>query len=285
MVKIRPSFILRAAALCLLFSTLSGCNVDLGGFFGSTGFDRRFRERNSFNFLRAAELAPAFSAPYSFIVISDPHIENGNTRGLERITGTVREANAAGANIRFAVVTGDITQNGQRGDLEKFLEIAESLRSLSVPLYPVIGNHDIYSDNWSAWRELIGSSTYSVESPDTTLIMLDSANANFGGDQLDWLDGRLRGAKKNTFVFTHANLFTESLGDIEMLTDVRERARALSMLKGRCGAMFAGHVHRRIIREAGGVRYITQEAFKDHSNYCLVRVDAAGGISWEFKKL
>jgi 3',5'-cyclic AMP phosphodiesterase CpdA len=284
MVKIRP-FILRAAAFCLLLPALPGCNVDLGGFFGSTGLGERFPWRDTFNFLRAAELAPAFSAPYSFIVLSDTHIENGSAHGLERLADTVREANDAGGNIRFAVVTGDITQDGRRGDLGKFLEIAESLRALSVPLYPVLGNHDIFSGNWSVWRELIGSATYCVESPDTTLIVLDSANANFGKDQLDWLESRLRGAKKNTFVFTHANLFTESVGDIEMLTDTRERARALSMLKGRCDAMFAGHVHRRIIREAGGVWYITQEDFKGHSNYCLVRVDAAGGISWEFKKL
>ncbi|MDR3173980.1 MAG: metallophosphoesterase [Treponema sp.] len=270
-------------ALCFLL--LSGCNVDILGLFGSTGFDERFRERDTFNFLTGAELRPSFSAPYSFIVLSDTHIEEGNARGLERIADTVRGANAGGENIRFAVITGDITQNGRRQDLEKFLEIAESLRSLAVPLYPVIGNHDIYSGNWSQWRELIGSSAYYVESPDTTLIMLDSANANFGRDQLDWLEDRLRGAKKNTFVFTHANLFTESMGDVEMLTDTRERARLLSMLRGRCAAVFAGHVHSRIIRHAGGVWYVTQEDFKGHSNYCLVRVDAAGGISWEFRKL
>lgn len=282
MVKTLPPW---AAVLCSLLLALSGCNVDIGGLFSSTDFDKRFRDRDTFNFLNSAELRPGFTAPYSFIVLSDTHIENGNARGLERITEMIRTANNGGANIRFAVITGDITQNGRRQDLEKFMEIAESLRPLSVPLYPVIGNHDIYSGGWSLWRELIGSSTYRVESPDTTLIMLDSANANFGRDQLDWLEDRLRGAKKHAFVFTHANFFTESAGDIEMFTDVRERARVLSMLKGRCDAVFAGHVHRRILRETGGVWYITQEDFKDHSSYCLVRVDAGGGVSWEFKKL
>jgi UDP-2,3-diacylglucosamine pyrophosphatase LpxH len=86
-------------------------------------------------------------------------------------------------------------------------------------------------------------------------------------------------------VFTHANFFTESVNDVEMLTDTRERARMLSVLRGRCDAVFAGHVHRRIIRKAGGVWYITQEDFRDTSTFCLVRVDAAGGISWEFRKL
>jgi 3',5'-cyclic AMP phosphodiesterase CpdA len=267
-------------AVCLFLLALSGCRVDIPGFFASADFDKRFQERNTFNFLNQSELKPAFTAPYSFIVLSDTHIENGNAHGLEKIAGA---AQAAGA--QFVVITGDITQNGRRQDLEKLREIAESLRSLFIPLYPVIGNHDIYSGGWSQWRELIGSATYCVTSPDTTLIMLDSANANFGKNQLDWLKDRLGEARKNTFVFTHANLFTESIGDMQAFTDTRERARVLSLLKGRCDAVFAGHIHRRIIREAGGVWYITQEDFVSHSNYCLVRVDAGGGVSWEFKTL
>jgi predicted phosphodiesterase len=270
----------RAAVLGCLLLALSGCRGDFFGLFVSTDYNERFRDRDSFRFLTQAELRPSFSAPYSFIVLSDPHIEGGNAHGLEKI----RDA-AAGAGAKFVVITGDITQNGRRQDLEKFLEIARSLRPLSIPLYPVIGNHDIYSGGWSQWRDLIGSATYCVESPDTTLIMLDSANASLGREQADWLEERLRRAKKNTFVFTHANLFTESLGDHEMLTDTRERARLISMLRGRCGAVFSGHVHRRIIREAGGVRYITLEDFVGHSSYLLGRVDSGGNLSWEFREL
>jgi predicted phosphodiesterase len=265
---------------CCLLAAFSGCRGDFFGLFASTDLNERFKERDNFRYLQPAELNPFFSAPYSFIVLSDTHIERGNAHGLERIKDT-----AAAADAKFVVVTGDITQNGRRRDLEKFLAVAESLRALSIPLYPVIGNHDIYSGRWSEWRSLIGSTVYCVESPDTTLIMLDSANANFGRDQLDWLEDRLRGARENTFVFTHANLFTESIRDHEMVTDTRERARILSLLKGRCDAVFAGHVHRRIVRKAGGVQYITLEDFVDHSSYCLVQVDAAGGLSWEFRKL
>jgi 3',5'-cyclic AMP phosphodiesterase CpdA len=269
-----------AVLLWSLPTLIPGCRIDLFGFFASTDFNERFKDRDTFHYLRDSELRPSFTAPYNFIVVSDTHIEGGNAHGLERIVDAVQAEGAA-----FVVCTGDITQNGRREDLEKFLEIGESLRALSVPLYPVIGNHDIYSNAWPRWRELIGSASYRVEGPDTTLIMLDSANANFGREQLDWLEDRLGEAREHTFIFTHANLFTESLGDLEMVTDTRERARMLSMLKGRCDAVFAGHVHRRIIREAGGVWYITQEDFRDHANYCLVRVDAAGAVSWEFKRL
>jgi 3',5'-cyclic AMP phosphodiesterase CpdA len=270
------------APLCAAILALSGCNVDVLGLFGTSDFNERFKDRNTFHHLQDSERSPGFTAPYTFIVLSDTHIEAGDTRGLGRIVEVV-QAESAG----FMVITGDITQDGRGGDLKRFVELAESLRSLSppVPLYPVIGNHDIFFGNWSVWRDLIGSTIYRIDSPDTTLIMLDSANANFGSEQLNWLEKQLQSVKENSFVFTHANLFTESIADIEMVTDARERARVLSMLKGRCDVVFAGHVHRRIVRNAGGVWYITQDDFRDHSAYCLVRVDAAGGISWEFKKL
>jgi predicted phosphodiesterase len=267
-----------AVILCIGTLLIVSCDVDILGLFGSSDFDGRFAERDNFRFLTSAELRPTFTAPYSFIMISDTHINNGDAHGLEKI----KDVAAADANIKFIVVTGDITQSGEKKDLEKFITIA---RSLSIPVYPVIGNHDIYFGNWSVWKDLIGSTTYQVESPDTTLLILDSANANFGLKQLDWLDDRLKSAKKNTFVFTHANLFTESMNDFQAVADIRERARMLSMLKGRADAVFAGHVHRRIIREAGGVQYITIEDFRDNSIYCLVRVSASGNISWEFKKL
>jgi UDP-2,3-diacylglucosamine pyrophosphatase LpxH len=271
-----------AVILCGLVILFSGCNVDIFGIFGSGDLAERFKDRNSFHFLSDAERRPNFHAPYSFIVITDTHIEKGDARGLEKIKGAVQASGAV-----FAVITGDITQNGRKEDVEKFIEIANSLRSLSpaVPLYPVLGNHDIYFNNWRVWRDLIGSASYRIESPDTTLIMLDSANANFGMEQLGWLEDQLKSAKPQVFIFTHANLFSQNISDIEMLTDIRERAKAISLLKDRCDAVFAGHVHRRIIREAGGVRYITLEDFRDNSTYCLVRVEAGGNISWEFETL
>jgi predicted phosphodiesterase len=276
-------FFLPLTVLLWAFPLLaSGCNVDLLGLFGSNDFAERFREKDSFRYLRDSERSPAFRAPYSFIVLSDIHIEGGNTWGLERIAGAAEAEQA-----RFAVITGDITQNGRRQDLEQFLAIAETLRSLDppVPLYPVIGNHDIFSGNWPVWRDLIGSTVYRVDSPDTSLIVLDSANGNFGQDQLEWLEEQLAGVTGNTFIFTHINLFTKFINDLGMVTDTRERARVVSLLSGRGDVMFAGHAHRRIIREAGGVRYVTLEDFRDNANYCLVRVDASGGVSWEFKKL
>jgi predicted phosphodiesterase len=267
--------------LALAVFAFPACNVDLAGLFVSSEPDERFEARNTFHFLTEAERSLTLPPAYSFIVVSDTHIEGGNTRGLEKI----RDAAAAGGDA-FVVITGDITQHGRQEDLKKFIEIAGSLRTLGIPCYPVIGNHDVYFNNWYNWRDLIGSSTYRVDSPhsSTTLFMLDSANASFGKDQIDWLRGELKSAKPHVFIFTHANLFIEKVTDREQITDNRERARLLSLLDGRCDIMFSGHVHNRIVRKAGGVNYISLEDYRDHRIYCRVYVEPSG-VSWEFKKL
>jgi len=259
--------------------SLNGCNNDLFGLFGSTDLDIRWQARNTFNFLTPDERnipsGESWGDEYSFIVLSDTHIEDGNTFGLNKLK------NVIDSNVKFVVFNGDITQNGKRKDIKAFME---TVRSWGVPCYPVAGNHDFYFGNWPEWKELIGSTCYRVKSGGTTLLIMDSANAYFGAKQLDWLEDELKRANGRLFVFSHVNLFAENPANLQHFTDIRERARITSLLKGRCDAMFMGHVHQRIVRELGGVKYITTEDFRSQDIYCQVWV-SQNGIRWEFKKL
>jgi predicted phosphodiesterase len=251
-----------AIFVCSAFS-LSGCNNDFFGLFGSSDLDTRWQERNTFNFLSESDRNISLGDDYSFIVLSDTHIINGNAWGLEKLK------DAIDGDVKFVVITGDITQSGKREDIKKFIEIAQSLE---VPCYPVIGNHDVFFGNWPEWKELIGSSSYRVEGGSAALLFLDSANAYFGDKQLDWLEGELKKDNGRVFVFSHVNLFVKSITDGQHFTDTRERARVISLLNGRCDAMFMGHVHRRIVNELAGVQYITTEDYWHNATYCQVWV-------------
>ena len=257
----------------------SGCRVDIFGLFGSTDLSRRFEEKDNFTFLNRMPQLVLGNA-YSFILLSDPHIEGGNTWGLEKLIDVVRDND----EIKFVVIAGDITQNAAEQDLLKFIEFADDLALLNVPCYPVIGNHDVYFGNWASWRKLIGSTIYRIDSGETSLLFMDSANAYFGRDQLDWLQGELNSAKRRTFVFTHANPFVDSVIDFQQFTDTAERARFISLLNGRCDYLFTGHVHQRIVSEVGGVKTITVEDFRRNKVYCLVSVKP-DGISYTFEEL
>jgi len=278
MVKSVFRFFLPILWLCVTVS----CNVDLFGLFASTDLDERLREKNNFKFLNSADLAPVnWGDEYSFIVITDTHIEKGNAYGLEKIK-TLTENNT---EIKFAAFCGDLSQNGAEQDIKKMLEIA---RSLTIPVYPVIGNHDIYFGNWSVWKKLIGSTSYRVNGDSATLFILDSANAFLGKEQTDWLENELKSspgkAEGRVFVFSHHNFFAGSAVNIQQTADIRERARIISLLSGKCDIMFTGHSHERLIKEAGNTLYVNIEDFVTNGTYCLVSVKKAG-ISYEFKKL
>jgi predicted phosphodiesterase len=282
MVKIFKRYLLLFLYLasCLFIN----CNNDILGLFASTDLDERLNEKNPLKFMKTnnMRLLPLghLGDEYSFIVITDTHIENGNAFGLEKIIPLI----ANDRDIKFVVINGDITQNGNKENIAKFIEIAHALEDLGVPCYPVIGNHDIYFNNWPNWKAYIGSTYYRIDSGKTTLFFLDSANAYFGKTQLDWLESGIKTAGRRVFVFSHVNLFVKSPFDIQQFTDVRERARIISILKGRCDIMFMGHVHKRILNEAGGVKFLSIEDYRDNRIFCRVNVKNTG-IDFSFHKL
>ena len=267
------------------FLPICACNVDVLGTFRSNNLNDRLKEKNNLKLLSAEGWASmSLTDEFSFIVLADTHLEGGNAYGLEKLKDAISANNAIPANseIKFAVFAGDVTQYGSRTDLNKFIEIA---KSLGVPCYPVIGNHDIYFNDWSAWKDLIGSTRYRIDAGGATLFILDSANAFFGKDQLNWLDSELKSAHGRVFVFTHSNLFIDSQMGIQQLADVRECAKICSILKNRCDIMFMGHQHKQGLHEAGGVQYLSVESFKDSGTYCLVTVKKSGKPGYRFVKL
>ena len=267
--------------LCILLFLggcfLISCNIDFLGFFMSSDLDDRLKTANTFVFLEHTDLNTNFGDEYSFIVITDTHISNRNAYGLERLKDVITEN-----DIEFVAIVGDITDGGRREDIEKLIEIA---RSFDVPTYPIIGNHDIYFNNWANWRDLIGSTRYRVNGGGTTLFILDSANSFFGKNQLDWLEMQLKTTIGNrVFVFSHVNLFIDRPVGVPMLTDVRERARIISILRGHCDIMFMGHSHENLIRETGGIIFLSINSFKNSSSYCIVSVTKEN-ISYRLEKL
>ena len=258
-------------AACLLNS----CHVDLMGFFGSNDLDTRLYNADELLYPDKSQQTLSLGDSYSFLVLADTHIEKKDALGLEKLKDVIA------AEDKFVVICGDISQTGYKIELEKFIEVADSW---GVPCFPVIGNHDVYSDNWNNWRDIIGATRYRIDSDTASLFVLDSANCYFGDEQLDWLDKELKSRKERVFVFTHADLFMEDTLQFQQFTDVRERARLISILKGRCDIMFMGHSHMGYEKKAGGIQFINLEDYVKGRAYCRVKVSPQG-ISLEYKKL
>lgn len=263
------------------FFALNSCNVDLLGLFGSNDLSRRWDARNSFKFLKDADRNLALGSTYSFLVVTDTHIDDNKLGksdylGLRKLKDIIDNE-----NIKFVVFCGDVTQKGTRKEIQEFIDVAQTL---GVPCFPIVGNHDVYQGNWPEWESLIGSTVYRIDSDSDTFLMLDSANAFLGAKQLDWLESELNRANGKAFVFSHTNFFIKSPVDLQQLTDVRERARAMSILQGRAEIIFMGHLHKRVINDLGGVEYVAIEDFRDQAAYCKVDV-TPDGFAWNIKNL
>lgn len=99
---------------------------------------------------------------FAFVHLTDTHIGEGDADGdygtpgwldepptqnegysAERLRKAVQwiNAHADSSKIRFVIVTGDLTDSGERSEFLKFKEIMDGLR---IPYIPLIGNHDVW---------------------------------------------------------------------------------------------------------------------------------------------
>jgi len=148
-----------------------------------------------------------------------------------------------------------------------------------VPFYPVVGNHDITHNGWAMFSDLFKTSFYEftvqmgVDGPTDRFIFIDSANGTLGEFQIDEIENGVfqRDEKdiRNTFVFTHTNIFRPSYNEFAS-TYCREELYFLldKLADWKTTIMFCGHVHAWDDRMFGGVRHITMPSmnFVDHPN-------------------
>jgi len=263
--------------LLLVILTIPSCLI-LYPFQDISDIDERMEQMNNLTLVNTFPPLDTGNGDYSFVVMSDVHIGDNNTNGLERLPQLI-ETNP---EIKFAVLTGDLTSNGKHGDFQKYIEIAKELADIGVPFYPVLGNHDLVGDGWGFWKDNIGSTIYRIDDANATLIFLDSANLYFGKEQLDWLENELnRETKRAVFVFNHVPLFASGPAPWVTISDLTERARAVSIFKNKCNIVFAGHAHSRNIYNVGNVEYITLDEFESTHKYCIVTVrGSAISYSW-----
>lgn len=99
---------------------------------------------------------------FSFVHLTDTHIGEGDEDGDYGTYGWLDEmpvgdvgypakrlrkavnwinAHADSLKIKFVIVTGDITDSGERSEFLKFKEIISTLK---IPYIPLIGNHDVW---------------------------------------------------------------------------------------------------------------------------------------------
>jgi 3',5'-cyclic AMP phosphodiesterase CpdA len=192
---------------------------------------------------------------FRFIAVNDTHLMTPECG--EWLAGAVRQMKAE--EPEFCLHCGDLTETGERENLEAVKDVFEEL---DQPMYPVIGNHDYLTpDDFEAYRRTFRQRfNYSFRHRGWQFIGLDSSegqkyeNTRIQETTFQWLAESLRRLDKRqpTVLFTH---FPLGLG--VKYRPLNADALLERFLDFNLQAVFCGHFHGFTERTAGEVTLTT----------------------------
>jgi len=230
-----------------------------GGLLGSTLLPAR------------AGAADAAKGSFSFVQISDSHI-GFNKEGINTdVTATLKQAiariNALPQRPDFILHTGDLTHLAAAEEFDALDQLLKNAKTKNIFFVP--GEHDVTGDNGKLYLERFGRSSkghgwYSFDHHGVHFIGLvnvvdiqQNGLGSLGREQLEWLEGDLRGHSGETpiVVFAHIPLWEVYP---QWGWGTNDGARALSYLR-RFGSVtiLNGHIHQTMKKVEGQVTFHT----------------------------
>ncbi len=238
--------LLRRISLILLgFSVLFSCT--------NTGLNQ-LNDRVSDNFTgqlsSPGDIDPPGTDSFTFMVIGDTHVGSAVGETLNQYAGIANTRGDA-----FVLVSGDLTEGGSDGEFAQFKQV---LSNNSMQWRAAIGNHDIYFDGWSRYRNQIGRSIYSFNADNVHFVMLDTANGVMGKTQMEWFENDLRNnTRAHKVVVTHFPPWNGNFSSIYRMSSEEEAA----IFKDICyrynvDLVLSGHYHGFESIDIGRTKYI-----------------------------
>ncbi|MEN8230952.1 MAG: metallophosphoesterase, partial [Bacteroidota bacterium] len=256
--------------------SVTTCEVaDIPGMFLSDEtVNQRFQQSMEWNALHPFREITVDTDHYLLLSMGDSHV--GGTNNLDSLFSVAMELDAGAV-----VMVGDLT-TGHSEDvdvLEQHLPHTDSM-----PLFLMVGNHDLYFDGWPEYYSRFGSSTYlfTIRTPAATdlYICLDTGGGTMGNLQLDWLRDILetRSDYRRCVLFTHNNLFrfrrTASTNP-----NVEELMVLLELFsEHQVDMVVTGHDHEHFAQQFGNTTHIVMDALKDGlGNAGYFQLNVTGG--------
>jgi len=199
--------------------------------------------------------------------LSDPHIVApgkllyGRLDTADYLSRAVAAVNALSPLPDVTVITGDLVEDGDPAEYERFREL---IRLLRMPVYVIPGNHDareplrraFAADGYLPPEGLLH---YAVEALPVRLVALDTTVAGqhhglLAGDSLDWIDRTLAAVPdKPTLVMMHHPPFATGIDFMDRygLKNPAEFATVIAR-HPQVERILCGHLHRAIDRRFAG---------------------------------
>lgn len=232
---------------------------------------------------------------YRFYSCSDVHINDDYSR-LARFVITERNDPSAA----FSIVAGDIANEEGERPYQLFDTATlyrPSIHAKNDPCFPIIGNHDLYFNCASYFKEHYHTSTYTVvvnttEGNKDLFIFLDSGNGTHGKRQMEWLEDILysRIMYRYCFVISHNWLFRTTYNytttPAANLPEEEQYAFMDLMSHWNVDMVIMGHFHYRDVKTFGGVTYVMTDNLNDTGTEPSYLVVTCGSqLSFEYRDL
>ncbi|OQW53467.1 MAG: hypothetical protein A4S09_07660 [Proteobacteria bacterium SG_bin7] len=228
--------------MCLFFSACNNFNFE--------GIRERFRENFSGNLGAPSNIDPAGSNSFTFAVFGDTHVGLTSTSFIS--SAMMKSKNDGDA---FVVVAGDLTNLGKADEFNAYI----GTMNASAHLYrSVIGNHDLYFDGWTNFKQYVGRSIYSFDADNVHFSILDSGNGTLGEAQLNWLKSDLAATSQPIkIVVSHYAPVSGELDNLFKLASEEECAILKNILhRNSVNYFVAGHYHGFREMKLGNTTYI-----------------------------
>lgn len=190
---------------------------------------------------------------FSFALLTDTHISTSNPRPMKDLQRSIADINLD-PTIEFVVVTGDLSESGDRASIQA---IKDELEKLNVPFYAASGNHET---TWSEsgvmdFSRVFGDSRFAFTHNGMYFIGFNSgpvirmADGHVAPQDIAWLKHNLDSVSAAgdapIFVFTHYPLRN---GDVDNWYDVTDVLRQHNV---QC--IMGGHYHRNLLFDCDGI--------------------------------
>ena len=197
---------------------------------------RRFRVELTSDRARLRLAPPDTENPdtFRFAVLSDIQ------EAIDGLPDIHRKLNAV-ENLRFLLGAGDLTQRGRRDELERY---QDELKSLRVPYFTTLGNHELGATP-ELFHDYFGRGNFRFVFRGVQFTLLDSASATLDETVYEWLDGWLgEGQNRVHIVLMHIPPIDPIGVRNGSFASRNEAAKLLGRLaRGNVDLTLYGHIH------------------------------------------
>jgi outer membrane protein assembly factor BamB/Icc-related predicted phosphoesterase len=179
---------------------------------------------------------------FRFAQLTDVHLSSNNSAPTEYLLKSIAQINATDS-LDFVLVTGDLTEEGDRKTLEK---VKDCLNLLKVPVYVCLGNHETkWSDSGcTAFSEIFGGERFEFVHQGILFLGFNSgplmrmAFGHVAPQDISWIKQEIEkyGKDKSVILVTHYPMLD---GDVDNWYQVTDAVRPYNIR-----LFIGGHYHR-----------------------------------------